>query len=215
MVFDAAVQTVLEEYERRAAREVRQWNALEPNQFVQVRDRFLLAVGAATGSFINLLVREMKPKTILEIGTSYGYSTLWLAEAARAVGSKVITLELQAEKQEYARGQLAKAGLGGWVEFRPGDALESIAQLDGPIGFVLLDLWKDLYIPCFNLFLPKLGPGALVVADNMLSPESARKPAAAYREHVRAAPGIQSMLLEIGQGLEVSRCVRGLDPGVL
>jgi hypothetical protein len=49
----------------------------------------------------------------------------------------------------------------------------------------------------------------------MLSPESARKPATAYREHVRAAPGIQSMLLEIGQGLEVSRCVRGLDPGVL
>ena len=211
MVLDPAVQTVLDAYERRSADEHRRWNTLGWDQFVQERDRFLLAVGPATGLFMNLLVKEARFRTILEIGTSYGYSTVWLAEAAQATGGKVITLELQDEKQQYAREQLAKAGLGQFVDFRPGDARESLARLSEPVDFVLLDLWKDLYIPCFDLFYPRLSPGAVVVADNMTYPESAQAHAAVYRRHVRAADHIQSMLLPIGQGLEVSRCVRGLE----
>jgi predicted O-methyltransferase YrrM len=211
MVVDPVFQTVLDSYEKRAADEHQRWNALEWDQFVQERDNYLLAVGPATGQFINLLVKEAKSRTILEIGTSYGYSTLWLAEAARATGAKVITLELQANKQHYAREQLTKAGLEKFVDFRPGDAKEALAKIDGPVDFVLLDLWKDLYIPCFDLFYPKLSPGALVVADNMTYPESARAHAALYRKHVRSVAHIQSMLLPVGQGLEVSRCIRGVE----
>jgi predicted O-methyltransferase YrrM len=211
MVLVPAVQTVLEAYEKRSADEHKRWNELGWDQFVQERDKYLLAVGPATGLFMNLLIKEAKSRTILEIGTSYGYSTLWLAEAAQATGGRVITLELQEEKQHYAREQLAKAGLEQFVDFRPGDATKSLANLEGPLDFVLLDLWKDLYIPCFDLFHPKLSPGALVVADNMTYPESARAHAATYRKHVRGSAHIQSMLLPIGQGLEVSRCVRGVE----
>jgi predicted O-methyltransferase YrrM len=211
MVLDSAVQEVLDAYEKRAADEHKRWSDLGWDQFVQDRDQYLLAVGPATGLFMNLLIKEMKSRTILEIGTSYGYSTLWLAEAARATGGKVITLELQAYKQQYAREQLTKAGLETFVDFRAGDAKESLAKLENPVDFVLLDLWKNLYIPCFDLFYPRLSPGALVVADNMTYPESAQAHAAAYRKHVRSTANIQSMLLPIGQGLEVSRCVRGVE----
>jgi predicted O-methyltransferase YrrM len=211
MVLDPAVQSVLDEYEKRAAAEHQRWSKLESDQFARERDQYLLAVGPATGLFMNLLIREAKSRTILEIGTSYGYSTLWLAEAAREIGGRVVTLELQADKQQYAREQLTKAGLEKFVDFRPGDATETLKDLNDPVDFVLLDLWKDLYVPCFDLFYPKLSPGALVVADNMTYPASAQPHAVVYRKHVRSAAHIQSMLLPVGQGLEVSRCIRGVE----
>jgi predicted O-methyltransferase YrrM len=211
-MLNAAVQAVLDNYEKRSAVETERWNTLVGDQFVVERDQFLLAVGPATGLFMNLLAKEAKSHTILEIGTSYGYSTVWLAEAARATGGKVITLELHGYKQDYAREQLTRAGLADFVDFRTGNATELIAGLETSVDFVLLDLWKNLYIPCFDLFYPKLKPGALVVADNMLYPETAQTHAMAYRKHVRAAAGIQSMLLPIGQGIEVSRYVHGVEP---
>jgi predicted O-methyltransferase YrrM len=91
------------------------------------------------------------------------------------------------------------------VEFRIGDALDSLRALTGPFDFVLIDLWKDLYVPVFELLHPKLAPGAIIVADNMLHPESARPHANAYRERVRAAAGMSTVLLGVGNGLEVSR----------
>ena len=97
------------------------------------------------------------------------------------------------------------------VEFKLGDARESIAALAGPFDFVLLDLWKDLYIPCFDLFYPKLGAGAMVVADNMIFPEFSRTDAETYRKHVRANADILSVLLAVGSGIELSRCTRGLE----
>lgn len=209
VVMDPAVRRVLEEYEARSAAEEKRWQELEWDHFVKERDKFLLAVGPATGQFMNLLVREAGARVILEVGTSYGYSTVWLAEAARATGGRVITVELQAHKQLYARERLTQAGLASFVNFRVGDAKEILAKLDTSIDFVLLDLWKDLYIPCFDLFYPHLNPGAVIVADNMLFPESARTHAASYQRHVRSKPDIQSMLLRVGSGLEVSRYTRG------
>ena len=80
-----------------------------------------------------------------------------------------------------------------------------LAKLKGKVDFVLLDLWKNLYIPCFDLFYPKLSAGAVVVADNMTYPESTRKYVEAYRKHIRKKPGIQSVLLNVGSGLELTR----------
>jgi predicted O-methyltransferase YrrM len=208
---DKAIQRVLAQYEARSAEETKRWQTQEWTDFVRVRDQYLLAVGPETGQFMNLLIREAKSKVILEIGTSYGYSTLWLAEAARSIGGKVISLELQANKQQYARERLTEVGLSDVVEFRLGDAQELIANLESSIDFVLLDLWKDLYIPCFDRFHPRLNPNAIVVADNMLFPESARAHAAEYRKHVRSKTDMQSLLLPIGSGLEVSRCIRGVS----
>jgi predicted O-methyltransferase YrrM len=202
---DRAVWTVLDDYEARAKREEALWSTLSSEEAARRRDEMLLPVGRAAGTFLNLLVKSGEARRILEVGSSYGYSTTWLAEGARAVGGKVTSLELKVEKTEYARAQLARAGLGEYVEFVIGDALASIRALAGPFDLVLIDLWKDLYVPVFELLHPKLAQGAIVVADNMLQPESARAHAKAYRERVRVARDMTSVLLGIGNGIEVSR----------
>jgi predicted O-methyltransferase YrrM len=204
-MIDPAALRVIETYEARAQREQQLWGTLTEAQARERLDEFLLPVGRATGTLMNLIVKEGQARRILEVGASYGYSTIWLAEAARAIGGKVISLELRAAKTEYARTQLGQARLEDFVEFRVGDALASLAQLPGPFDFALIDLWKDLYVPVFEQLYPKLAPGAIIVADNMLHPESARPHAHAYRERVRAAPEMTSILLAVGNGLEVSR----------
>src|SRR5215467_295471 len=202
---DAAVAKTLRQFEARSEKEWRKMVHMDAKEFESHMDELLLAVGPATGQLINLLIKEAKAKNILEIGSSYGYSTVWLAEAARETGGKVTSLEIHPARQKHARDSIKNAGLDGFVDFKLGDARESIRKLTKKIDFVLLDLWKDLYIPCFALFYPKLKPGALIVADNMLTPESSRAAAAAYQRHVRAMPGIQSLLLNVGFGLELSR----------
>jgi predicted O-methyltransferase YrrM len=204
-VIDPAVWRVIEDYETRAQRDDELWNTLTEQELRVRLDEFLLPVGRAAATLMNIIIKESEARRILEVGSSYGYSTTWLAEAARAIGGKVISLELRAAKVEHARAQLARAHLESCVEFRIGDALESLAQLPGPFDFVLVDLWKDLYVPVFERLYPKLAPGAIIVADNMLQPESARAHARAYRDRVHAAADMSSVLLAVGNGLEVSR----------
>ena len=116
-----------------------------------------------------------------------------------------MSLELSQRKVDHAQAQLARAGLADFVEFRIGSALDTLPRLAGPFDLVLLDLWKDLYVPCLELFHPKLSPGALVAADNMLFPLNTRPAAAAYQARVRTKPDLDSVLLPIGSGVELSR----------
>jgi predicted O-methyltransferase YrrM len=201
---DPKVQSILDEYEKRAAREAELTQQGSAPGGLN-RDEFLLPVGPATGSLMNLLIKEAKATRILEFGTSYGYSSVWLGDAARATGGKVITFEIHAGKAEYARTMWAKAEIANFVECIVGDARASVATLPGPFDFVLMDLWKDLYVPCFELLYPKLAPGAIVVADNMLFPEKFRAEALAYRNLVKSKPNMTSVLLPVGSGIEVSR----------
>jgi predicted O-methyltransferase YrrM len=200
---DEAVRRVFADYDQHFAAEAAGRPGGGP---VAMEDRSL-PIGPEAGALLALLVKAVKAKHILELGTSNGYSTLWLAEAAHAVGGKVTTIEERRPKQDYARAALTKAGLASAVEFLAGDALDILKTLPGPFDFVLLDLWKDLYVPCLDLFYPKLAPGAMIVADNMIQPASSRNEAHAYRRAVRAKPKMQSMLLQVGQGLELSRYV--------
>jgi len=204
-LLDQAVANVLEEFEARAQREEKLWSALTPDESLRRRDEVLLPVGRAAGRLMNLIIKASEARRILEVGSAYGYSTTWLAEAARAIGGRVVSLELHVAKTEYARHQLSRCGLAEWVDFKVGDALDTLPQLKGPFDFVFLDLWKDLYVPVFELLLAKLAPGAVIVADNMLYPEHLRAEARAYRQRVRAAPEMTSVLLAVGNGLEVSR----------
>ena len=205
---DKQIEELLRAYEQRSAKEWALMDELGVADAAKRIDEFLLAVGPSTGQFLNTLVRDSKATRILEIGTSYGYSTLWLAEAARATGGTVVTIEMHAGKRNYAVDQLARVGLGSIVDARLGDATAVLPTLNGPFDLVLLDLWKDLYVRCFDLFLPKLAPDAFVVADNMLQPELARPDAEKYRQRVRSTGRFDSVLLPIGSGLEVSRLVR-------
>lgn len=165
-------------------------------------DRRLRAVGPDTGRLLNLLARSLKAPAILEVGTSFGYSGIWLAEAARAAGGRLITMELHAYKSAFAREMADKAGLVDWIDFRVGDAVEMIAGMEAGVDLVLLDLWKDLYVPCLRVLLPKLNPGAIIVADNVGPGQEGTR---SYVEAVRAIPGMASVGLQVGQGLEISR----------
>src|SRR5579863_4837077 len=165
---DIAVENVLREFEKRSESEWKRIEKMGRAEMLEHLDDFLLSVGPATGQLINLLAKAAKAQVILEVGSSYGYSTVWLAEAARETGGKVISLEMHEGKQQHVRDSIEKAGLAGFVDFRLGDARESILKLDAQVDFVLLDLWKDVYISCFDLFYPRLRPGALIAADNMI-----------------------------------------------
>lgn len=205
---ETAIADLLRAYERRSEQE---WALMEKAAATGAMpnvDDLLLSVGPRSGQFLNAMVRDAKALRVLEIGTSYGYSTVWLAEAVQATGGVLTTIEIHARKQAYAREQLTAVGLAGCVDFQLGDALKILAELPGPFDIVLLDLWKDLYRPCFDLFVPKLAPGAFVIADNMLEPPMARPQAEAYQRHVRASGRFDTLLLPIGSGLEVSRLVK-------
>lgn len=167
------------------------------------QDQRMRAISPDTGRFLNTLARSLPAPVILEIGTSFGYSTLWLADAARAAGGHLITMELHGYKSAHARAMAEKAGLAGHIDFRVGDAVAMIRDLPAGVDFVFLDLWKDLYVPCLEVFAGKLNPGALIVADNMIRPGGALLQR--YAHAVRAVPGISSVLLPVGSGLEVSR----------
>ena len=202
---EARVKAVLADYERRAAEEAEVMAALSPDELAKRIDDFLLPVGPDTGAVLHVLATGMKARTIVELGTSYGYSTVWFADAARANGGRVHALELSEKKVAYAREQLHRAGLEAYVEFHIGSALDTLPTLNGPFDFVLVDLWKDLYTRCLELIHPKLARGALVAADNMLNPPSARAHAEAYQKLVRAKGDLDSVLLPIGSGVELSR----------
>lgn len=200
---DPVIERVLAEFERRAEEEHRRTTA--PGSPDVNLDELLLSVGREAGMLLYLLATGAQSRRILELGTSYGYSTVWLGAAARATGGKVQSLELRDYKIEHARQALTRAGLSTRVEFYAGDCLETLKTLPGPFDFVLLDVWKDLYLPCFELVHPKLAPGGIICADNMLIPESVRPQADAYRARVRQAGDLDSILVDVGNGIELSR----------
>ena len=179
--------------------------AVAEGTFGQIIDELLLPVGPESGRLINILARSLKAPNILELGTSFGYSGIWLADAARATGGRLVTMELSATKSAYAREMSTKAGLSDVVDFKVGDAVSMIAELPHGIDFVLVDLWKRLYVPCLEAFYPKLNPGAIIVSDNMLEPASERAEVTRYREVLRAMPKITTIMVPVGSGLEISR----------
>jgi predicted O-methyltransferase YrrM len=207
---DSRVEAVLAEYDERAAREWALMRGMSLEETMQRVDEFLISIGPDTGTLLNVLIKGARSRTIVELGTSYGHSTVFLAEAARAGDGHVVSIDVSAAKQRYAREQLAEAGLDAVVEFVNGDAREVLAAMPGTLDFVLIDLWKDLYIPCFDLVYPKLADGAFVVADNILFPDLWRAEMTAYRRHVRSHDGIESVLLPVGSGIELSRFARDL-----
>jgi predicted O-methyltransferase YrrM len=87
-----------------------------------------------------------------------------------------------------------------------------MAALTGPFDFVLVDLWKELYVKAFDLFYPKLSPGAIIAADNMILPENYREDALRYRKHIRSKPKIDSVLIPVGSGVELSRYADPFKP---
>ncbi len=162
---------------------------------------YALAAGPDSGAFLNLLIRTKGATNVVEVGTSIGYTSLWLGDAVRDTGGRVIGMENLESKHAEALVNLKRAKLDEIVDVRLGDAKEIVKEIEGPIDLVFLDAWKDDY---FDTVLAKLRVGGCVVADNITFPESVQELMKKYQAHVRANPNIRSHLLPIGSGLEMS-----------
>ena len=160
-----------------------------------------MPISAAGGDLLYSLVRASRPETVIEFGTSYGISTIYLAAAVADNGTgHVYSTELSATKIAAARDNLAEAGLAGAATVLAGDARETLADLPGPIGLVLLDGWKELYLPVLHALEPRLAPGALVIGD-----DSSFTSVAGYLDYVRdPANGYVSVAFPIEDGMELS-----------
>jgi predicted O-methyltransferase YrrM len=158
------------------------------------------------GKFLYVTARMLNAKRIVEFGTSFGISTIYLAAAARANGGSVIGTELVPEKVNAARANVAQAGLAQFVNLREGDAMKTLSNIDEPIDLLLLDGWKDIYLPMVKMLTPKLRADAAVIADNVFTFKTALRP---YVEHMQnRGNGCDSVTLPLGHGMEYSMRTR-------
>jgi predicted O-methyltransferase YrrM len=162
-----------------------------------------IPVSPEGGRLLYTLIRASRPATVVEFGTSFGISTIHLAAAVRDNGTgRVVSTELNAAKVARARANLAEAGLADVVTILAGDARETLADLPGPVGFVLLDGWKNLYLPLLRQLEPRLAAGALVVADDTVSMAAQMTD---YLAYVRdPAHGYLSVSFPESDGLEIT-----------
>ncbi len=194
-MLDERVRRVLERLEREDADERAQ--GLPAVQ----RSR---AVAPTTGRFLFALVAPQTDCEVLEIGGSRGYSTIWLAAGVRYLGGRVLSIEREPAKCEAWRRNIAEAGLEEWAELVEGDAFDALPEIDDVFDLCFLDAEKDDYERLFELVRGKLEPGALVVADNVLSHGELR----AYSQARQADPALESVTVPLDRGLELSVVLR-------
>jgi predicted O-methyltransferase YrrM len=165
------------------------------------RPRRMLNITPDTGRLLWILVRSARASRILEVGTSNGYSTIWLADAARAAGGRVVTLEANAGKLALARGNFERAGVADVVDIVEGPAADTLRSLPGPFDFVFLDADRASYATYLDLVVPRLVPGGLLVADNVVSHAGEL---ADYLARVKSHPSLFSVTVPVGNGEEVA-----------
>lgn len=181
-------------------------------------------IGPEVGGTLRLLARIVDAESIFEFGSGYGYSAYWFAEALPENGEIVLT-EVDAEELAVAREYLDRGGYDHLASYEVGDALGTIERYDGPFDAVLIDHQKARYVEAFEAVREKLAPGAVVIADNVMSagdvvafedllahvegedPEmnEGTRGIAAYLDHVRSDPAMETTVLPLGAGIAVSR----------
>jgi predicted O-methyltransferase YrrM len=195
-VLDDRVRSVLARLEEEDARE------REENMPREQRAR---QVAPTTGQFLFALVAPQTDCEVLELGGSRGYSTIWLAAGVRHLGGRVLSLEHDSAKIDAWRRNIAGAGLDQWAELVPGDAFETLPAIDDVFDVVFLDAEKEQYEELFRIARTKLEPGAVVIADNVLSHEETL---GAYSRARHADPTLESVTVPLDRGLEVSVILR-------
>jgi predicted O-methyltransferase YrrM len=137
----------------------------------------------------------------VEVGTSHGYSTLWLAAAANVNGGKVVTHDSNLERITAARKNFADAGLADVIEIVEGDARETLRDRTEPVDLLFIDAEKSYYETFFDAVYQRLVKGSVVVADNAISHQDELED---YISYVENHPNLESSLVPIGRGLEIS-----------
>jgi predicted O-methyltransferase YrrM len=190
------------------ARRLEQSNAPSEEEVKQFRSDKFVALDRDKAEFCYQLCRVLNARRIVEIGTSFGVSTLYLAAAVRdnvrqdGGNGIVIGTEYEPRKAEAARANFAQAGLAGYIDLREGDLRETLRWIEGPVDFLLMDIWVKMARPALELVAPVLRPGAVVICDNT---EHYRSDYADYFAFLNdPANGFRTMTLPFQGGLEFS-----------
>jgi predicted O-methyltransferase YrrM len=191
---------VLDDKVRAVLERLREEDAAERERGVaqELRSR---AVAPTTGRFLFSLVAPQNACEVLELGGSRGYSSIWLAAGVRILGGRVVSLERDPAKCERWRRNVADAGLEEWAELVEGDAFETLPEIEDVFDVVFIDAEKEDYERLFELARPKVEPGAIVVADNVLSHEEWL---GAYSQARQADSSLVSVTVPLDRGLELS-----------
>ncbi len=178
-------------------------------QTIDARDRVddtprmerLRQIPAEAGRFLALLLASAPDGSVIEIGTSAGYSTLWLALAARASGRHIITFEILPEKVELAQATFAAAGVGDVVTLVQGDARQTLPDTKD-VAFCFLDAEKEVYGDCYELVVPNMVPGGLLAADNAINHRATLRP---MIDRALVDERVDAMVATVGNGLLLAR----------
>ena len=165
------------------------------------RPRRMLNITPDTGRLLWILIAATGATRILEVGTSNAFSTIWLADAARVTGGRVVTLEVNPDKIAMARRNLTTAGLAKAVEIVEGSAADTLGRLPGPFDLAFLDADRPNYLTYLDLVVPKLRPGGLLVADNVTSHANELTE---YLARVKSHPELFTVTVPIGNGEEIA-----------
>jgi predicted O-methyltransferase YrrM len=187
-------------FSERAKRGELSWDGLDEQSHRFMADK-LVALEPLKAEFCHLLCRALGARRVVEVGTSYGVSTIYLADAVRANGGGVvIATEHEPAKAAAARETFAQAGLADLIDLREGDLRETLKLIEGPVDFVLVDIWTEMALPALELIAPHLRPGAVVVADNTTQ---VRHAYGRYFEFVEDPKnGLKTLTLPFEGGLE-------------
>ena len=181
-------------------RELEGLDALDRNDGTPRLDR-LRQIPPETGRFIALLAASAPPGDWIEIGTSAGYSTMWIALAARERNQTLTTYEILASKAAMARETIERARIGDVVRLVEGDFLASVPAL-GDVAFCFLDAEKEIYETCYEAIIPRLVPGGLLGADNAINHASTLQP---MIERALGDPRVDALVVPIAKGELVCR----------
>jgi caffeoyl-CoA O-methyltransferase len=169
---------------------------------IKVADKGQLSVSEEDGRFLRVLVATRGAKSILEIGGASGYSAIWLGLGAREAGGRVVTIEYDAQRAREAIENVRRAALTDAVRVVSGDAFKEIPKLQGAFDLVFLDAWKPDYKKFFDLVFPRLTPGGVFVAHNVVNKKSEMEP---FLQTVHTHPSLFTTIVSpSGEGMSVS-----------
>jgi caffeoyl-CoA O-methyltransferase len=169
---------------------------------IRASDKELLSVSQEDGAFLRLLVVATGSTRVLEIGTGKGYSAIWIALGLRETGGRLTTIEYDQVRAFEAAANIRRAGLADIVRVISGDAFEEIPVLDGTFDFVFLDAWKRDYVRYFDLLMPRLDPGGLLLAHNAVNK---RGEMLDFLDRIHAHPDLLSVVVSpSSEGIAIS-----------
>ena len=186
-------------------------SSLEKSREVDVpSDERMLAITKETGELLNMLIRMKNAKNMLEVGMSVGYSTIWCAEAISEINGKIITIEQNPKKIKKARENFQDANVADTITIQEGLAMQILREFSLQekyrefFDFVLIDADKENVIEYFDMILPMVSVGGVIITDNMLYPKKYREEMRKYALYIQANQDVRTITSPIGNGEEIT-----------